>query len=105
MNGKTTNNVPKIRPNNGRPSGGGKRDLSAVPRAVSSWSDIDNQLLRDCIVAVCDSGASIQLGRTSDGGANKVFVYDGDNIVKEYPRSVEDVEALLRWLVNMFTTD
>lgn len=105
MNGKTTNKPPQIRPNNSGSAGRSGRNLSDVPRSVSSWAEVNNQLLRDAVVAVCDSGASIQFGRTSDGGANKVFVYDGDNIVKEYPRNVEDVEALLRWLVNMFVTD
>lgn len=103
MHGKANNQPVKIRPNNSAPNRSSGRNFSSVPRSTGNWAEVDNQLLRDAVVAACDAGASIQFGKTSDGGANKLFVYDGDNLVKEYPRTVEEIEALLRWVVNMFT--
>jgi hypothetical protein len=105
MNGKQSTEQPKIRPNNSRPARPGGRNLTPRPKETCKWGDIDNQVLRDALVAVADSGAAIQFSKTSDGGALVIHIYDGANKVDEYPRTVDETEKTLRWLVDMFTDD
>jgi hypothetical protein len=105
MNGKAKSDGPTVRPNTGRPAGPNRRDFATRPREKVSWSEINNQLIRDAIVAVCGAGAAIQLSETSDGGALSIRVYDGDNAVKEYPHTVDEAEKTLTWLVGMFSGD
>jgi hypothetical protein len=99
------NKPTQLHPNNRRPSGTGRRDLSTMPRDTATWAEVDTQLLRDAVVAVADKGAAIQFGKTSDGGALSVRVYDGNDALKDYPRSLEDVEKSLRWVVSMYSDD
>lgn len=67
-----------------------------------TWADIPNQLIRDALVSVCDNGASIMFSRTSDGGALGVRVFDGDQILKEYPHTVEEAAQVLGYLVDVY---
>lgn len=78
-------------------------NLALQNKVRVSWAEVDNQLLRDAIVACTDHGAAIMLGRTSDGGALSCIILDGDNKVKQYPNSVESAEELLREVVSYYT--
>lgn len=70
-----------------------------------SYDSIDNQLLRDTVVSVTNAGAAILLGRTSDGGAFTIQVYDGNERIREWPHTSEEAEAVLTWLRDMFSSD
>ena len=96
---------PQRRPNNPATNGQRQRKAGPRPRAIVSWSEIDNQVLRDAIVSVCDNGAAIILGKTTDGGALSITVLDGNDKIREWPHSIEDTENTLRWLVDMFAAD
>jgi len=96
-----------IRPlsNSGGAGQGGQGRLRQRERRTVTYAELDNQLLRDAIVAVCDSGGAAILSRTSDSGAYSITVIDGDEKIREYPNTVEDCEAVFTWLVNMFAAD
>lgn len=96
---------PRRQPNNSRPSEPRKRKPIARPRSDISWSEVDNQILRDAIVSVCDNGAAIILGKTTDGGALSITVLDGNDKIREWPHTVEETENTLRWLVDMFANN
>jgi hypothetical protein len=98
-------NKPQRRPNNPATSGKRERKTGPRPRSTVSWSEVDNQLLRDAIVSICDNGAAVIFGKTTDGGALSITVLDGNDKIREWPHSIEDVENTLRWLVDMFSTD
>lgn len=95
-------NEPQIR-HNRRPSTGAERTQSRRFASNSAdWGGVSNQTIRDVVVAVADSGASILLGKTGDGGAFVVQVYDGDDAIREYPHTVEELEAVLRWVTDIY---
>lgn len=104
-------NEPKRRPDPkkfshvGEPNSNGPTRLRPRQRSSISWNEVDTQLLRDTVCAVCDAGAAILLSRTSDGGAFSITVMDGNERIREYPNSIEDAESVCRWLVNMFAAD
>lgn len=89
---------PSNGPNN--PSGG--KRIAPRERTTITWGEIDNGLLRNAVCAVADNGAAILLGKTSDGGALSIKVFDGNDKVEEWPHSVADCESTLRWLIEMF---
>lgn len=97
--------APVIEPNNHRPS---RKEYGESPRYQSdtcSFDGVDNAVLRNAIVAVTDAGAAIQLGRTSDGGALTIYVYDGDRRIREWPHEAEKAEGVLKWLTDMYSVD
>lgn len=97
--------VPTVEPNR-RPIATKERSQSRRFRSNPvSYAECDNQLLRDTVVAITENGAAVLLGRTSDGGAFTVQVYDGNDKISEYPHTVEELEAVLRWLCSMFSAD
>jgi len=105
MTNELTGNPPKKHPNTGGRAGNGKRNFAGRPATHVSWSEVANQLLRDAIVAITDAGGAFLIGRTSDGGALSMQVLDGDERIKEYPHTVDECEALLRWLISMYSSD
>jgi len=98
-------NEPQVEPN--------RRGAARVERTESrryhsdtaSYAGCDNQLLRDALVAITDSGAAVLFGRTSDGGALTIQVYDGQERIREYPHTAEEAEGVLSWLRDMFSAD
>lgn len=98
-------NEPEFERNRGhvaRTSGG---RFASMPASSVSWSGVSNQAIRDAVVAVGDAGASILLGRTSDGGAFVVQVYDGDDRLRRWPHSVEELESDLSYICDVYGTD
>lgn len=99
------NNAPEFESNRGHVTRNGGSRFSATPGRSVDWSEVDNQILRDAVVAVAGAGASILLGRTSDGGAFVVQVYDGDERLKRWPHSVDELEQDLAYIRDVFATD
>lgn len=104
-NAMATDKLPAREPNIRRNAEQRKRDFSKRPQKSVQWSEVGNQLLRDTVCAIADSGAAIMFGRTSDGGAYSITVLDGDSKIREWPHTVDECETTLRWLVQMFSTD
>lgn len=103
-NGKNSK-PPTWEANNNGPSHSRQRDYSRRPVDPIGWGEADNQQLRDCICAVTDAGAAIMLGRTSDGGALSITVLDGEQRIREWPHSAEELGKTLSWLTKMFAAD
>jgi hypothetical protein len=82
-----------------------QREPRRFSTAAVSYDGVSNQLLRDTIVAVTDAGAAILLSRTADRGAFSVQVYDGNERIREWPHTVEELESVLGWLRDMFASD
>lgn len=92
-------------PKNGAGRASRLMELAKQQQAKVSWADVDNQILRDSVVAVTGEGAAIMFGQTSDGGALSLLVLDGSEKIKQYPNSVESAESVLRWITQMYSND
>jgi len=102
-NGKTNPPVPET---NRRPPAPTERTVTKRYSTHSaSYDECDNQVLRDAVVSVTNAGAAILFGRTSDGGAFSIQVYDGQERIREWPHSTEELESVLKWLRDMYSTD
>src|SRR5689334_15004130 len=100
-----TSKQPRNEPNSSGRAASAARGYSQRPRSSVDWDQIDQSRIGLLVHAVTKPGAAIMFGRTSDGGALSVTVLDGDNRIREWPRSAEDFEALFAWLVGMFSGD
>lgn len=97
--------VPRIKPNDGPSSTTTSRGYTSRPRGSVYWDEIPQEQIGLLVHAITKSGAAIMFGRTSDGGALSLTVLDGDNRIREWPRSAEDFESLYHWLVGMFSSE
>jgi hypothetical protein len=100
-----TNDIPRREPNPKRPGGSKQRPIRPREIHTADWSEVQNQAIRDVVVAVTHAGAAIMFGRTSDKGAFSITVLDGDERIREWPHTVEECESTIRWLLDMFATD
>lgn len=96
------NSEPEFEPNRGHATRASGNRFAVLPGSRVDWSEVDNQAIRDAVVAVAAAGASILLGRTSDGGAFVVQVYDGNERLKRWPHTVEELEQDLRYISDVF---
>lgn len=84
-------------------SGGSNRRFTRGGGRAADWSQVDETLIRDAIVAASMAGGAIRFGLTSDGGAYAIGVYgDGDKPYTEYVRPNDDIEGTLRELEAAF---
>lgn len=95
-------NEPGMRRTNGQRAGGSGKwsKYRAGSRSDKrfSWSGVDSSIILDAVVSVTAGGAAIMFGQTRDGGCGVVTVCDGDDRLKLYGNSVEQMEEELRQL-------
>lgn len=65
------------------------------------WTEIDPGLMADLVIAVTNAGAAVMFGRTRDGGALVVAVFDGDDRARYYCNSVVEFEILTEQLTEL----
>lgn len=80
----------------------GKRGYTSRPRSIVGWGEVNNQRIRDAIVAITDAGCAIMFGRTSDKGALSILVLDGDKRIREWPHTADEADQILDWLADQF---
>lgn len=66
----------------------------------ADWGGVNGELLREVIGAVTASGGALRFGYTSDGGAYALGIYGDGDPYTEYIRPSEDIEAVLRELIE-----
>lgn len=81
---------------------GESRGLRRNRGASADWESVDAQLLKDAIVSAGSRGGALRLGYTSDGGAYSIGIYGDGDPYNEYCRPSEDVEQLLRDIIELF---
>lgn len=72
------------------------------PYAVVRWSDIPDDTIAGLVHLVASNGGAIMFGCTSDGGAYSLCVLDGDNKIKEYPHTADEVLSVYQWLKDEY---
>lgn len=84
---------------------GARRTGSAFSRLLAnshpeaqriSLADGDASILWKLLASVVDSGAAVMVSRTSDGGAISLTLYVGSQRYREYAKTIEALEELLR---------
>jgi len=75
---------------------------NAPTGALCDWSAIDPAILRGAVDAVTKSGGAIMFGVTADGGAFSICILQGDQKVKEYPHSTEELEEMLKGITQWY---
>lgn len=63
---------------------------------VLSWADVDATILRDCIASCVTSGASVSFGKTMDGSALGLTVYDNGERFKFWPSDAAEANGMLK---------
>lgn len=81
---------------------GTSRGLKRNRGVVADWQSVNAELLRNAISTAGLSGGALRLGYTSDGGAYSVGIYGDGDPYNEYCRPGEDVEQLLRDIIELF---
>lgn len=82
---------------------GKSRGLKRNRGAVADWASVDSELIRDAITAAGVRGGALRFGYTSDGGAFSIGIYGDGSPYNEYCRPSEDVEQLLRDVIELFS--
>lgn len=78
-------------------SGSGKRS-KYLPRQVKgnvSWDEIDPVLLIATITALVGDGCALLIGATRDGGALALTICDGEERIKYYATSFQEMHGHL----------
>ncbi len=95
----------EVEPGMGK-SGGGKKSgpkwtaYRKVPDELRpTWEEADNGLLIQVIVEVTHNGDAILLGSTRDGGSLVLTICSGDERIKFYMRTSEEIDSQLRELI------
>ena len=70
-----------------------------------SFGELDPATLQRAIDKATTAGAAVMFGLTSDGGAYSVVVLHNTEKVKEYPSTVDEMEAFLDSLADQFAMD
>lgn len=86
--------LPRDRKNDGKVSKW--TQYQAPPRVANmSWDEVSLPLIGEVVGAVTRDGAAILLGTTRDGGALVITVCDGDQRIKFYASSSEEVSSMM----------
>lgn len=62
------------------------------------WHDVEPEHLYDAVKAAVGAGKAIMLSSTSDGGAVRVAIFDGDDKFMVYTKNAVELNAILRRL-------
>lgn len=81
-----------------RTGSGFSRLLANSPQAPQQirLADGSSDTLWRLLASVVDSGAAVMVSRTSDGGAISLTLYVGSQRYREYAKTLEELEELLR---------
>jgi hypothetical protein len=101
-NEKRDTSAPRVRPNTGGNASDTARGYTNRPRSTVDWDEIPADDIGKLVHTVTKQGAACMFGITSDRGALSVTILDGENRVREWPRSREDYDAFLSYMVGMF---
>lgn len=66
-------------------------------RDFVEWEQLSDAAISGLVRAAAKDGRAVILGITSDGGAFSVTILDGDQRIREWPRSSEEFEDLAEW--------
>jgi len=77
-----------------------RKNTSAI--STCDWSTVDANLLRGAVDSVAKAGGAIMFGITADGGAYSLCLLQGDQKVKEYPHSTEELNETLRGMIQWY---
>lgn len=66
-----------------------------LPETTVHWDEVSHGLLVECIFAVTRTGDALLLGATRDGGALVLTICSGDERVKFYAKSGEEMDSHL----------
>jgi hypothetical protein len=65
-----------------------------------TWEEADKALLLQAIVEITSDGDAILLGSTRDGGSLVLTICSGDERIKFYMRTPEEIDSQLRELIS-----
>lgn len=68
----------------------------------ATWADCSAAKLQALISHVVNSGALVSFSRTTDGGVSVLYIKDEEEELKEYPKSTDDMDALLDELIEVY---
>lgn len=90
------------KPRNGKTSGSGKWSHYGSTRGKpeADWGSVDAALLLDAVRAITSAGDAVLLGVTRSGGTLVCTVCSGEERLKLYATSVEEMEQHLKGLVD-----
>jgi hypothetical protein len=95
-------NEPGMTPKRKGTSGSGKwtKYKARENSGDADWSKVDEALLLAALVTVTKEGAALLFSRTKDGGALCLTLCDGDDRMKLYGRTREEMNDHLRALAD-----
>lgn len=71
----------------------------------TAWRDVDQPLIGALVYQLSKRRAGCLLGVTKDGGTAAVTVFLNDERLRFYPKDADDLEALLKDLINWADAD
>lgn len=72
-------------------------------RSAFDWHDFRAPDLWQFVNTLCGEGHGVVLSATSDGGALSVTILCGDERIRDWLHSADDVENFLSWFYDKFT--
>lgn len=70
--------------------------MAAGTEVTSTWDQTNPEMIGEAVLNVIRQGDAIMVSTTSDGGAIRVTIFEGDRKHHQYVASVEELEKLLR---------
>jgi len=85
----------------GKPDNGGANRYERVARSsarkiVATWEDADQETLWRCVQEVTNQGDAVMFSKTRDEGAVVLTVLSGDERIRQYATTAEEIAELLR---------
>lgn len=69
-------------------------------RIQMTWMQVDPHYLRSCVHDITSAGCAVVLGRTTNGSALSVCILAGNDKVRDYIGSMDDIEPVLEGLMD-----
>lgn len=66
----------------------------------ASWDGVSPEIVGEAVLAVLDAGDAMMVSTTSDGGAVRITLFEGDSKHSTYVHTPTELEAVMRGIAQ-----